>query len=221
MKNKKEERKKSNHNILENNPAQEFDVSLKYLVVGNEGVGKTRIVDRFTRGEYVENHLSKLEFSIKTINIDDKLVKMQIWDKVTGKEKVSSSANATHYRSAQVIIIVFDLTDIRTFENAKMWLREVTSYAPINPETHKRDVAIVLVGAKSDLNDTRTVDYQIAKEYADLHTLYYFECSAKHAHNIDEVFLVPTRDILSRLPTTQSNNNNNNNSDDEKKCVIS
>jgi small GTP-binding protein len=94
----------------------------------------------------------------------------------------------SYYRSADSIILAFDLTDEKTFSNLEAWMEDVRLYA-------QRHVEIMLVGNKVDLNDERVVDYKDAKAYADKHNFQYFETSAKTKINVDKAFTKLTQTV--------------------------
>ena len=107
--------------------------------------------DKFTDG-----HIPTTggEFRIRTIELDGKTIKLQIWD--TGvQRKITSS----YYRGAHGIIVVYDVTKRASFDNVKTWLHEIDRYASEN-------VNKLLVGNKSDLTSKRQVDTDAAKEFA-------------------------------------------------------
>ena len=111
--------------------------------------------------------------------IDGKIIKVQIWD-TAGHERFRS-ITYSYYRGANAIIIVFDLSDKKSFINIIEWLKQIEKHA-------KENVFKFLVGNKSDLIDERKVTYEEAKKYADEHDLPYIETSAKEGININELF---------------------------------
>ena len=107
--------------------------------------------DKFTDG-----HIPTTggEFRIRTIELDGKTIKLQIWD--TGVQRTITSS---YYRGAHGIIVVYDVTKRASFDNVKTWLHEIDRYASEN-------VNKLLVGNKSDLTSKRQVDTDAAKEFA-------------------------------------------------------
>ncbi len=136
----------------------EFDVLFKVILVGDSGVGKTNILNRYTKDEF--NFDSKttigVEFGSKIFNVKDHFVKIQIWD-TAGQERYRSITNA-YYKGSKGAIIVFDLGRRETFDHVERW------YEDINRNGDK-DISIILVGNKSDL-ETRAVTKDEAEHKA-------------------------------------------------------
>jgi small GTP-binding protein len=91
---------------------------------------------------------------IRTIELDGKTVKLQIWD-TAGQERFRT-ITSSYYRGAHGIIIVYDVTDMESFNNVKQWLSEIDRYA-------SDSVCKLLVGNKCDLVDSKVVDTEEAK----------------------------------------------------------
>lgn len=91
-------------------------------MIGDSGVGKTNLLSRFASNTFSFDTKSTVgvEFVTKTIVIDGKTIKYQIWD-TAGQEKFRAITNA-YYQDAQATIAVFDLTKGETFENISIWL---------------------------------------------------------------------------------------------------
>ena len=94
---------------------------------------------------------------IRTVEIDNKIVKLQIWD-TAGQEKFRT-ITSSYYRGAHGIIVVYDITDRDTFGNVKNWFNEINKYAA-------ESVNKVLVGNKADA-ENRQVSYEEGKAMAD------------------------------------------------------
>ena len=91
---------------------------------------------------------------IRTIELDGKTVKLQIWD-TAGQERFRT-ITSSYYRGAHGIIVVYDVTDMDSFNNVKQWLQEIDRYASEN-------VNKLLVGNKSDLVNKKVVEFTAAK----------------------------------------------------------
>ena len=128
---------KSNRKII-------CDYASKVIVVGDSGVGKTNILTRFAKNDFISNSPSTIgvEFFTKICEINGYHIKFNIWD-TAGQEKYKSITR-TFYYNANSAIIVFDLNDKESFENVRIWVNEVKLYT-------KEDIFIVLVGNKCDL----------------------------------------------------------------------
>eukprot|EP01084_Bolivina_argentea_P007072 13313_1 len=122
-----------------------------------------------------------VDFRFKTLTIDDRIVKFQIWD-IAGLEKFKTSTiTKSYYRNATVVMIVYDVADKLSFDNVDGYLHEIETYAPQN-------VTKMLVGNKEDKNDGREVGSWVAKQFADDNDLYFIEVSAKTGININLTF---------------------------------
>lgn len=164
-------------------PDDSFDYLFKIVLIGDAGVGKTCVVQRFKSGTYLEKHGSTIgvDFTMKTLQIDGKLVKLQIWD-TAGQERFRTITQS-YYRSANGVIIAYDVTKRSSFENIPRWLEDVKKYAGSN-------IVQLILGNKQDLEHLREVTVAEAKAYAQhCSMLDAIETSAKENTNIDEAFL--------------------------------
>lgn len=105
-------------------------------------------------------------------------LQLQIWD-TAGQERFRTITQS-YYRSADAIVLVFDVTTVTSFNNLNEWLSEVSRYAGNN--VHR-----TLIGNKCDLTE-REVKSELATAFATQHSMPYLETSAKNSENIDELF---------------------------------
>jgi len=171
--------------------SNEYDYLFKLLLIGDSGVGKSCLLLRFAEDSYTESYLSTIgvDFKIRTIDLEGKTIKLQIWD-TAGQERFRT-ITAAYYRGAQGIIVVYDVTDSESFENVKMWLKEIDRYAAENVDK-------LLIGNKSDLVNKKVIEYSIAKELADSLSIPFLETSAKDSVNVEQMFLTMARQIQDR-----------------------
>mmetsp|Transcript_49208 Transcript_49208/g.71860 ORF Transcript_49208/g.71860 Transcript_49208/m.71860 type:complete len:109 (+) Transcript_49208:102-428(+) len=103
----------------------EYDYLFKLLLIGDSGVGKSCLLLRFADDTYTESYISTIgvDFKIRTITQDSKTVKLQIWD-TAGQERFRT-ITSSYYRGAHGIIVVYDVTDMESFNNVKQWLHEI------------------------------------------------------------------------------------------------
>lgn len=158
-----------------------YEYLFKILLIGDAGVGKTSMLARFADDTYSENYISTIgvDFKIKTVAINNILIKLQIWD-TAGQDRFRS-ITSNYYRGAHGMIIAFDITDYESFDDVNMWLSEIDKYS--NMATMR-----LLVGCKADLEHKRNVSYDTAKNFADEKGMQYIEVSAKNSFNIDQAF---------------------------------
>jgi len=170
----------------------EYDYLFKLLLIGDSGVGKSSLLLRFADDTYAESYISTIgvDFKIRTIELDGKTIKLQIWD-TAGQERFRT-ITSSYYRGAHGIIIVYDVTDLDSFNNVKQWLKEIDRYASEN-------VNKLLVGNKSDLADKRAVAQAEAKAFAEELGVKFLETSAKNSINVEDAFMTMAREIKNRM----------------------
>ncbi|KAG5501425.1 hypothetical protein JKF63_03238 [Porcisia hertigi] len=172
--------------------AAEYDYLFKLLLIGDSGVGKSCLLLRFADDSYTDSYISTIgvDFKIRTLNLDGKVIKLQIWD-TAGQERFRT-ITSSYYRGAHGIIIVYDTTDMESFNNVKTWLSEIEKYASEN-------VNKILVGNKCDLVTKKVVDTQMAQDFANSLGIPFLETSAKNSTNVEEAFMQMASSIKARL----------------------
>jgi small GTP-binding protein len=166
---------------------------VKVAVVGDTGVGKSSVSDRFARNrfsQYAETTIGAA-FLAAAVDRPQHKVKFQIWD-TAGQERYRALA-PLYYRNAHVIVIVCDITSQSSFRSAKSWRANVESRLPRKP-------IYVLVGNKSDLAEQRTVSRDDADEFADNHDMVFAEVSAKTGAGVHTLF----EQIADQIPSFDS-----------------
>jgi len=177
-------------------PRKGYDYLLKLLLIGDTAVGKSSLILRFTEDIYNPTFISTIgiDFKVKTIEIDGKRVKLQVWD-TAGQERYRTITTA-YYRTAQGIILSYDVTNPESLENLKMWVKSIEQHA-------SKTAYRILIGNKSDLVDKRQITTEKGRELANEFGIQFFETSAKDATSVDEAFLTLARDILKRYGELQ------------------
>lgn len=168
-----------------------YDMIFKLIIVGDSGVGKTGIIERYISGVFNDHTKSTVgvEFGTKKIEIGGKKLKAQIWD-TAGQERYRSITNA-YYKGAKGALIVYDITNINTFESVERWLREIKVMGDKN-------MFVILIGNKSDLNEERKVLKDQGINKASTNNIGFFETSAKTSDNIDRVFYDLSNNIFEK-----------------------
>lgn len=151
------------------------------VLIGDSGVGKSNLLSRFTANEFNLDSKTTIgvEFATRTIEVEGKKIKAQIWD-TAGQERYRAITSA-YYRAAVGALIVYDITKSTSYENCNHWLAELKQNADEN-------VAVGLIGNKSDLDHKRAVPTDEARNYAQENQLLFTETSALNADNVDEAF---------------------------------
>lgn len=178
----------------------EYDYLFKILLIGDSSVGKSCILLRFADDTFTESFISTIgvDFKIKTIELDKKLIKLQIWD-TAGQERFKT-ITSSYYRGAHAIIVVYDITDTNSFMHVENWLKECDKYASGN-------VLKMLIGNKCDIPHKRVISYNDGKQLAENYGIKFLEISAKKNIKVDDVFTTISKDLMVNVPSQTLKNN--------------
>eukprot|EP00270_Netrium_digitus_P008554 TRINITY_DN2567_c0_g1_i1.p1 TRINITY_DN2567_c0_g1~~TRINITY_DN2567_c0_g1_i1.p1 ORF type:complete len:225 (-),score=52.40 TRINITY_DN2567_c0_g1_i1:434-1108(-) len=162
-------------------PDDDYDYLFKVVLVGDSGVGKSNLISRFTKNEFNMESKSTIgvEFATRSIEVDGKTVKAQIWD-MAGQERYRAITSA-YYRGAVGALLVYDITRQVTYDNIERWLKELRDHGD-------NSIIITLVGNKSDLGHLRKVTVEKGQSFAEKEGFFFIETSALDATNVDEAF---------------------------------
>lgn len=171
-------------------------IPLKFIIIGSSGAGKTSLLRRLVENTFTEDSASTIgvEFDSFLMDVGGRQVKLQIWD-TAGQERFRSISKA-YFRNAVGAILVFDITERKTFDDLASWLNDVHSFCDPN-------VIVQLIGNKSDLTDSRAVSVAEAEQFAASNEISYLETSAKDGGNVQEAFVKTASLILSKGRPTQ------------------
>ncbi len=155
--------------------------TFKVVLVGDSGVGKSSLLNRYFDGEFFENYNATIgvDFKSKEINVKEKTAKLQIWD-TAGQERFRN-ITSSYYRMAHCFILMFDTTNKDSFTNLNYWYGEIQ-------KNKTKDALMVLIGTKKDMKDYRAVFIDNIKKYTFEKNMKYFETSAKMNDGIDFIF---------------------------------
>ena len=194
-----------------------YDYTLKILVIGDYMVGKTSLIQRFIKGTFLGliPATITLDFENKIIKKDDKLIKVQTWDACRPNDRFRIIYNSI-YRGIHGIIITYDITDKNSFIDLRKWFDEILRNAPF-------DTRIILIGNKYDLSNERKVTEEEGKKFADEFGMLFFETSAKTGYNVNFAFEILIEDIIKhckkleeREITLKKDDKKNNNEKDNR-----
>ena len=166
---------------MEKCPLLNYDYLFKILLTGKSGVGKTAIMNRFVDDLFFESHIATIgvDFKIRTLEQDSKIIKMQIWD-TAGQERFRTIVSS-YYRGAHAIFLVFDITDEDSFMSLEGWLKEARKFCGDH-------VLISLIGNKADLEGRRQVSTEEATAFAARHGMAYAETSCLTGAMVNDAF---------------------------------
>ena len=153
------------------NKNNEVDLVCKILIVGDTSVGKTNLLASYLNKKFNENINVTIgvEFSNETIKIDDKIIKIQYWD--TAGEERYKSITCAYYRDALGAFVVYDITQISSFNSIDAWILDLKQYC--------ENIILILIGNKCDLEKTRKISEDKGIEKAKKYNANFFEVSSK------------------------------------------
>ncbi|XP_017885617.1 ras-related protein Rab-27A [Ceratina calcarata] len=179
----------------------EYDYLIKFLALGNSGVGKTSFLYQYTDSMFESRFNSTVGIDFKekrvayqTPNGRTQRVHLQLWD-TAGQERFRSLTTA-FYRDSMGFLLIFDLTNELSFLEVRNWLEQLRTHA------YCEDPDIILCGNKSDLEDKRVVSEHKARELAEKHGLVYLETSAATGQNVARAVEILLDRVMSRMETT-------------------
>lgn len=164
----------------------------KYIIIGDTGVGKSCLLLQFTdkRFQPVHDLTIGVEFGARMITIDNKPIKLQIWD--TAGQESFRSITRSYYRGAAGALLVYDITRRETFNHLAGWLEDARNHANSN-------MTIMLIGNKCDLAHRRAVTFEEGQQFAKENGLIFMETSAKTAQNVEEAFINTASKIYKKI----------------------
>uniref|UniRef100_H3AWB0 Ras-related protein SEC4 n=1 Tax=Latimeria chalumnae TaxID=7897 RepID=H3AWB0_LATCH len=139
-----------------------------------------------------------IDFKIRTVELDGKKIKLQIWD-TAGQERFRTITTA-YYRGAMGIMLVYDITNEKSFDNIKNWIRNIEEHA-------SSDVERMILGNKCDMNEKRQVSKERGEKLAIDYGIKFLETSAKSSINVEQAFFTLAGDIMTKLNRKMNDSN--------------
>ncbi|KAJ9586441.1 hypothetical protein L9F63_019905, partial [Diploptera punctata] len=189
--------------------AMDYDYLIKFLALGDSGVGKTSFLYQYTDGTFNSRFistvgidfrekrlvslllLSLLFFSVYRSQGRSQRVHLQLWD-TAGQERYRSLTTA-FYRDAMGFLLLFDLTNEQSFLEIRNWLDQLRTHA------YCEDPDVVLCGNKCDLEDRRIISEHRVREIAEKYGLQYLETSAMTGHNVAQAIDLLLDRVMKRM----------------------
>ena len=196
-------------------------LSIKCVLLGESGTGKSSLIERFITNTFKKDTLSTLigSFSSKLVYYEKEniSIRFDIWD-TAGQEKYRS-INKIFYQDAQVTFLVYDITQKETYDAIKgYWYQEVKDNSP-------EDAIIFVLGNKSDLYEREAINEEDARKYAeDINALYKL-VSAQNGEGIEDIFKMIggkllTPEFLNKIKEDSNNNIINNHRNSIKNITV-
>ena len=167
----------------------------KVLLLGDSTVGKTCFLMKYTDKTFQDIHMATigLDYRLKSMKLKSgKSIKLQIWD-TAGQDRFRAITK-NYYKGSHGIILIYDITNIQSFENVKTWVNQIREEASPN-------VIIYIAGNKVDMENERKVDKDDGEKLAEDLGFPFVETSAKNGININETF----EDLVERIDKVYGN----------------
>ncbi|XP_068611596.1 ras-related protein Rab-27A [Brachionichthys hirsutus] len=181
----------------------DYDYLIKFLALGDSGVGKTSFLYQYTDGKFNSKFITTVGIDFRERRVVYKPtgvngstgrgqnIHMQLWD-TAGQERFRSLTTA-FFRDAMGFLLLFDLTNEQSFLNVRNWMSQLQIHA------YCESPDVILCGNKCDLKDQRAVSEEEARELAEKYGIPYFETSAADGHNVSQVVDVLLDLIMKRM----------------------
>ncbi|XP_060662870.1 ras-related protein Rab-21 [Drosophila nasuta] len=179
-------------------------LNFKAVLLGEGCVGKTSLVLRYMEDKFNTQHLSTLQASFVTKKVtlpDERRAQLNIWD-TAGQERFHA-LGPIYYRGSDGALLVYDITDQDSFQKVKSWVRELK-------QMRGSEIALIIVGNKTDLEEQRAIEYETAQRYAQTVGAQYVETSAKENEGVSELFELLTQLMVEHHVQKQQPNDTNN-----------
>ena len=167
---------------------EDFENNIELLIIGDQNVGKSNFIFRFTENKFSESHQATIgmDVKVKNITIDNKVYKIQIFD--TSGQEVYKSISRNYYLRVQGILLMFDLTNRFSFQNLENWIKEIYNV--------RDKVPFMIIGNKCDLEKQIEVNDDVVKKFGEKINASYYKTSAKNGKNIDKAIVNFVKQII-------------------------
>ncbi len=156
-------------------------IRYKMVLFGNAGVGKTSLVERFVNNKFQANYISTLGYNVyeKQISYKNNILSLMVYD-IGGQEQFRD-LRKKYAEGASTGFLVYDITDGDSFKTLPNWKKDLDEFTT--------NVSFIIIGNKIDLEESRQVSEEDAKQFAsEIGALDFFETSAKSGHGVEKAF---------------------------------
>ena len=145
-----------------------YDQKIKIMILGETLVGKTALITRYTKNSFAGTYLTTvgIDFQYKSLNINDKKIKVEIWD-TAGQERFRNIAK-NYFQSSHGFLLVYDISNRESFNKLNFWNEQITANAPENTK-------VIIVGNKNDLEEERQVKKEEGENFANNNKVHFYE----------------------------------------------
>ena len=182
----------SQSQIEEDESPSFYDKKIKIMVIGETRVGKTALIKKYTKNDFGGVYLTTvgIDFQEKIINVEDKSIKLQIWD-TAGEERFRNIAK-NYFHTSDGFLLVYDISCRDSFEKLSFWLEQIRLNAPEHTKC-------IVAGNKCDLEEKREVNKNEGEDFSKENNINFFETSAKEGTNVNEIFQVLANEIIKEI----------------------
>ena len=172
---------------------KKMEKRVKFIIIGDKTVGKSCIINQFIEKQFINEYIPTIgsDKIMKEIEIEGKILNLEIWDTV-GQEQYSA-VNKIFIKNAQIALIVYDITNRKSFENLNNWYNLIFE---INKDSN---VIVGVTANKTDLYENQVVDSEEGKNFADEKKISFFETSAKDYESIENVFIQLSKFYINKV----------------------
>jgi len=168
-----------------------YDYLMKLIMIGDSGVGKSCLLIRFSEDTFTHSFISTvgIDFKIRTMQVGDKTIKLQIYD-TAGQDRFRT-ITAAYYRGSHGILLVYDVTDERSFINIRSWVTGMPQ--------HTQSAVKMIIGNKCDLDEKRVISFERGQQLAKEFDFQFIETSAKANTNVELAFYKIVEEIKTKM----------------------
>ena len=172
--------------------SEEYEMMIKVILIGDSGVGKTNIMSKFLKNQFLEDSKATVgvEFGSKLFIQQGHKIKAQIWD-TAGQEKYKAITSA-YYKGSKGALVIYDITQKETFANIEKWVNDLKCKG--YPK-----ITVIIIGNKNDLEEKRQISKEQGEEKAKSFGCAFLETSAFSGDNIEKAFEMMVKEIYDKF----------------------